>query len=243
MNRRRSASIAVLACALLLAVGCGGEDEGASTASTDSTASPTTAEGTSTTADDAGSSTVPDEVGTLVVWPPTGSSTTYLDPVDAATAFAVELVGFIEPVVGEFAELDETSGEVGVRPSAEGPVTTVQLRRLAGAETWSVTGSSTAEILPTSPASGAEISAPVQLEGTSTAFEGTVQVSVRDADAQPLGAGFVTGGSMGEMGPFAESLGFDAPATTSGSIAFYTLSMEDGGGVLAAAVVPVRFAG
>ena len=105
-----------------------------------------------------------------------------------------------------------------------------------------MTGSTTPEILPTSPAIGAEVAAPVQLEGTSTAFEGTVQVSVRDADAQPLGAGFVTGGSMGEMAPFAETLTFEAPATSSGSIAFYTLSMEDGGGVLAATVVPVRFA-
>jgi hypothetical protein len=46
---------------------------------------------------------------------------------------------------------------------------------------------------------------------------------------------------MGEMGPVAESLAFDAPATSSGSVALYTLSMEDGGGVLAATVVPVRF--
>ncbi|MFN7149975.1 MAG: Gmad2 immunoglobulin-like domain-containing protein [Microthrixaceae bacterium] len=241
MNRRRSVSIAVLACALLLAVGCGGEDEADEPGDAGSSSTTESTEATAST-DDSASSTVPDEVDTLVVWPPTGSSTTYLDPVDAATAFAVELVGFIEPVVGEFAELDEVSGEVGVRSWAEGPATTVQLRRLAGAETWSVTGSTTAEILPTSPASGAEISSPVQLEGTSTAFEGTVQVSVRDADAQPLGAGFVTGGSMGDMGPFAESLGFDEPATSSGSIAFYTLSMEDGGGVIAATVVPVRFA-
>jgi hypothetical protein len=231
-------SIALLACALILAVGCGGEDEADESGAP---GTPSTSE-TTTSSGDGASSTVPDEVDTIVVWPPTGSSTTYLDPVDAATAFAVELVGFIDPVVGEFAELDETSGEVGVRPSAEGPVTTVQLRRIAGAETWSVTGSTTAEILATSPASGAEVSSPVQLEGTSTAFEGTVQVSVRDADAQPLGAGFVTGGSMGEMGPFTESLGFDAPATPTGSIALYTLSMEDGGGVLAATVVPVRFA-
>lgn len=239
MNRRRSVSVAVLASALLLAVGCGGEDEGGDDAATSSSTSTTDA---TATTDDVSPTTAPDEVDTLVVWPPTGSSETYLDPADAARAFAVDLVGFTEPVVGEFAELDETSGEVGVRPSAEGPVTTVQLRRLAGAETWSVTGSTTAEIVPTSPQSGAEVSSPVQLEGTSTAFEGTVQVSVRDADAQPLGAGFVTGGSMGEMGPFAESIAFDQPATSSGSIALYTLSMEDGGGVLAATVVPVRFA-
>jgi hypothetical protein len=229
-------SVAVLACALLFAVGCGGGDaEGDAATSTSTTGDTTTTEASS-------SSTPPDETDTLVVWPPTGSSETYLDPVDAATAFAVDLVGFIEPIVGEFAELDEVSGEVGVRPTADGPVTTVQLRRLAGAETWSVTGSTTPEIQPTSPAVGAEVNAPVQLEGTSTAFEGTVQVSVRDADAQPLGAGFVTGGSMGEMGSFAETLSFEAPATSSGSIAFYTLSMEDGGGVLASTVVPVRFA-
>jgi hypothetical protein len=238
VNRRRSVSIAVLVGALLLAAGCGGDDEGDGAATSSSS---TTTEATAST-DDASTSTPPDEVDTIVVWPPSGATTTYLDPVDAATAFAVEMVGFIEPVVGEFAELDDVSGEVGLRPSADGPVTTVQLRRLAGAETWSVTGSTTPEIAPSSPEVGAEVGVPVQLEGTSTAFEGNVQVSVRDADAQPLGAGFVTGGSMGEMGPFAETLSFDAPTTPTGSIAFYTLSMEDGGGVLAATVVPVRFA-
>ena len=241
MNRRRSVSIAVLACALLLAVGCGSEDEADEPGGDGSSSTTETTEASSTTGD-TDSSTVPDGSDALVVWPPIGSSTTYPDPVEAARAFAAELVGFIEPVVGEFTELDETSGEVGVRPVAEGPLTMVQVRREADAETWSVTGSTTEEILPRSPASGDEVSSPVQLEGTSTAFEGTVQVSVRDADAQPLGAGFVTGGSMGEMGPFAESLAFDAPATSTGSIALYTLSMEDGGGVLAAAVVPVRFA-
>jgi hypothetical protein len=152
----------------------------------------------------------------------------------------VELVGFVDPLVGEFLEGDGESGEVEVRAVEGGPVTTVLLRQLDG-ETWSVIGLVSDQIVPERPETGATVSDPVSVQGTGTAFEGTIQIAVRDDAAAPVGSGFVTGGGNGEMGPFAGEIGIEPGAAPWGSIAFYELSMEDGGGVLAATVLPVVF--
>jgi nucleoid-associated protein YgaU len=73
----------------------------------------------------------------------------------AATGFATELVGFTDPVVGEFQQGDARSGEVEVRAAADGPVTTVLVRQVGSDDTWSVLGAATAQIVPTTPAPGA----------------------------------------------------------------------------------------
>ena len=175
-----------------------------------------------------------------VVWPPADGSITYDDPVAAATGFATELVGFTDPVVGDFQQGDNRSGEVAVRAMSNGPVTTVRVRQVGSDDSWSVIGAATDQIRPTTPEPGATVSSPAQLGGTSTAFEGTVQVAVHGRQAgAPLGTGFVTGGSMGEFGPFEGTVEF-VPAGEDGSIVFSTLSMEDGR-VWEAAVVPVAF--
>ncbi|MSV85103.1 MAG: hypothetical protein F2942_04625 [Actinobacteria bacterium] len=176
-----------------------------------------------------------------VVWPPADGSVTYADPVEAATGFAVEFVGFSNPLVGEFQQGDARSGEVAIRPTATGPITTVLLRQLEGDDSWSVLGAGTDAIVPTAPAAGSVVQSPVTLQGTSTASEGTVDVAVRSqAKAPPLATGFVTGGSMGQMGPFKNTLEFAKSATPEGAIVFSTSSMEDGR-VWEATVVSVRF--
>ena len=176
-----------------------------------------------------------------VVWPPADGSVTYTDPVEAATGFAIEFVGFSNPLVGEFQQGDARSGEVAIRPTATGPITTVLLRQIDGEVSWSVLGAVTNGIVPTAPAAGSVVKSPVMLQGTSTASEGTVDVAVRSqAKAPPLATGFVTGGSMGQMGPFEGTLEFAKPATPEGAIVFSTSSMEDGR-VWEATVVPVRF--
>lgn len=231
MRHRRVVPILLIAGLLALGAACGDDDEAADTTSSTTTSTSTT----STT-----STTVAVEPG-RAVWPPSDGSVTYDDPVDAATGFATELAGFTEPVVGEFLQGDSRSGEVEVRPRSDGPVTTVLVRQLGADDSWYVIGAATDGIRPTSPESGATISSPVQLSGTSTAFEGTVQVSVRDPGVQePLGTGFVTGGSMGEMGPFDSSLEFDPGDAVDGAILFATVSMEDGQ-VWEVAAIPVVF--
>ena len=124
----------------------------------------------------------------------------------------------------------------------DGPVTTVLVRQLSGDDTWWVLGAVTADIVVEAPAAGASISSPVELRGSALAFEGTVNVDVRqDGTHQPLGAGFVTGG--GDVSrPFSGELAFSTPTERFGAVVFREFSAEDGR-VLDATVVRVAFAG
>jgi hypothetical protein len=174
------------------------------------------------------------------VWPAAGSTTRYATPVAAAKGFATDFVGFVDPVVGEFRAGDSRSGEVPVKAGATGPETTVLVRQLGTDGSWWVLGSSTPNIQVTAPAALATISSPVALHGTSTAFEATVDVEVReDGGAQPLGKGFVMGGANGQMGAFDGSLAFTPPTATAGAVVFTTSSAETGH-VAEATVVRVR---
>lgn len=180
-------------------------------------------------------------VPSIAVWPPAGSSTQYTSPEAAARAFATGYVGFVAPVVGPFRQGDSRSGEVDVRPSASGPVTIVLVRQLSSDGSWSVIGATTANIRVDKPAALAELTSPVTLEGTSTAFEGTVQTEIReDGTTQPLGKGYVTGGSNGQMGPFSGTLAFSHPTSSAGALILYTVSAQDGH-VSEAGVLRVRF--
>ena len=177
----------------------------------------------------------------LAVWPPTDSPIRYTDPVAAAQAFATGYVGFVDPVVGPFRQGDSRSGEVDVRPSASGPATIVLVRQLSSDTSWSVIGATTANIRVDGPAALTEIASPVALKGTSSAFEGTVQTEIRqDGMTEPLGKGFVTGGS-GEMGPFSGSVGFSHPTARAGALLLYTVSTENGH-IWEAGVLRIRFA-
>ena len=182
---------------------------------------------------------IPADTSTAV-WPTASSTTRYTTPVAAATGFATDFVGFVDPVVGEFRAGDSRSGEVPVKPNATGPETTVLVRQLGNDSTWWVLGASTPNIQVASPAALATISSPVALHGTSTAFEATVDVEIRaDGAAQPVGKGFVMGGANGQMGPFDGSLTFSAPAATGGAVVFSTHSAETGH-VTEATVIRVR---
>jgi hypothetical protein len=198
-----------------------------------STTEPTTA----TTAPTA----VPAPVDTsTAVFPYASSDVRYDDPVEAARGYAVDFVGFTDPIVGEFMQGDARSGEVEVRPVANGPVTTVFVRQLASDDTWWVLGSATANIATDAPGAGEAISSPVTVSGNALAFEGTVNVEIRqDGARQPLGTGVVTGG--GDMlRPFSGEVEFSTPTEQYGAVVFLTRSEQDGR-VWDAAVVRVRF--
>jgi Immunoglobulin-like domain of bacterial spore germination len=231
------ALVAVLAIALavyLITRDDGGSEQ---TATTSTSTSPTTTTAAPTTT--VPPTTVPVDTSTAV-WPFASSATRYSDPVSAARAFATDYVGFTNPVVGEFRQGDAQSGEVPVQGKATGPVTTVIVRQFGG--TWWVLGASTPNIQLTSPAALSVVSSPIHLQGTSTAFEATVNTSVRaDGSTQPIGTGIVMGGASGELGPFDGSLPFTTPGATAGAVTLLTLSAEDGS-VSEATVVRVKFA-
>ncbi|HEY8546573.1 MAG TPA: Gmad2 immunoglobulin-like domain-containing protein [Acidimicrobiales bacterium] len=223
-----------------------GEDEGTAPTTTPTTApeptvtTPTTEPTTpSTTGGPTSTAVVPPVDASTAVYPYTTGSLRFTDPVSAARAFAVDFVGFTDPLVGELQQGDSRSGEVPVRPAAQGPVTTVFVRQLED-DTWWVLGAATDNITVDRPATGDAITSPVTVAGAALAFEGVVSVEVReDGRAQPIGTGVVTGGG-GPAAPFLGEISFAEPATDHGALVFLTRSARDGE-VWQAAVLRVRF--
>lgn len=199
---------------------------------TTATTGPSTPSTTATT-------TAPVDTSTAV-FPDAAGGARYDDPVDVARAFAVDFVGFADPVVGEFMQGDGRSGEVEVRPAADGPVTTVMVRQLGTDGSWWALGAATADITVDAPATGDAVTSPVTVSGSARAFEGVVAVEVRqDGSRPPVGTGTVTGGGDVPR-PFTGQVDFSAPTADHGALVFMTNSAEDGQ-VWSAAVLRVAF--
>ncbi len=215
-------------------------DDSSTSASTSS--STTTSLGTTTTVapTTSSSTTAPPAPFVPAVWPWAESSTRYDDPVDAARGFAVDLLGFRDPVLGPYLSGDGRSGEVEVRPEADGPITTVMVRQVSDDDSWWVVAAETANIRLTSPDALDEVTSPLELEGQALAFEGSVDVDlVADGSSTPIASGFVTGGGT-ELAPFEGSFEFDWPGVAGGAIILRTTSAEDGQ-VWEASVLRIRF--
>jgi Immunoglobulin-like domain of bacterial spore germination len=220
-------AVAAIAGAVYLVIR---DDDGDST----TTSATTTAPATTPPA-----TTLPVET-TTAVWPNASTTTRYPDPASAARGFATDYVGFVDPIVGEFRQGDTRSGEVLLQATRTGPTTNVLVRQLG--ESWFVLGASTPNIELTSPAAGTTIASPVRLQGTSTAFEATVNVQVRAEDVTaPIATGTVMGGANGELGPFDGTIEFSRPASNAGALVLLTISPKDGN-VSEATVVRVDFA-
>ena len=258
-DRGRKTVIVLLAAALVAAAvwiaimlvqqagGPGPEGPG-TTAAPQTTASPSspaasvpTPSPTASASDLPATPTLPAAEASRVVWPDPAGTLRYGAPEDAAEGFAEDFAGFTDPVYGEFMQGDARSGELEVRPVAEGAVTTVLLRQLSDGH-WYAIGATSSEIQLDAPAAGEVISAPVALSGSSRAFEATVNVEVHAfGTAEPLGTGIVMGGSGPDLGPFSGSIQWGNPGTGGGVLLLFELSAKDGS-VWTAAAVPVGFA-
>jgi immunoglobulin-like protein involved in spore germination len=237
----------VVALVILLALGVGagiallatsgdGRSSSSSTSTSSSSSSSSTSPATTTTTQAAPADT------STAIFPVANSATRYSDPVAVTRAFATDFARFTAPIVGTFRQGDARSGEVDLRATATGPISTVLVRQLGSDGSWYVIGAGTQNIQVQAPTALAAVSSPVNVSGTSTAFEATVNVEVReDGNAQPLGKGIVMGGSNGAFGPFHGTLAFTAPSTALGSVVFSTASAEDGR-ILEISAVRVRFA-
>jgi len=238
-------AVAVAIIAVLVAVLVWPDDAddvatGPSTTVAPTTAAPTTEPSTAAPTTATTVAPAPTDTSTAV-FPDASTDVRYDDPVEAARGFAVDFVGFTDPVVGELMQGDARSGEVEVRPVANGPVTTVFVRQLGTDGTWWVLGSATANIAADAPGAGEAISSPVSVSGNALAFEGTVNVEIRqDGTDQLLGTGVVTGGGD-ILRPFSGEIEFTHPTAAYGAVVFLTRSEEDGR-VWEAAVVRVSFA-
>lgn len=241
-NRKRmlvglgsAAAIAAVVLAAVVLSGDDGEQE------LDVAGTTTTVEETTTTVEEPTTSTeatttttafTPTVDPAAAIWPRVHTSQRFDSPEAAAQSFAVELLHFVEPVMGAFQQGDNRSGEVEVRPTASGPVTTVLLRQLED-DTWFVIAADTADITLDQPQAGTDIDCPVHLAGTALAFEGHVDVAVyADFVEGPIGTGFVTGSGSPPAGPFEGDIECDVAQLDDGihygTIVLSTASGEDG---------------
>ena len=175
------------------------------------------------------------------IWPQAWTPTRFATPLLAAQTFALDYLGFSDLVVEPFQRGDSRSGEVPIRSSLSGVRTTVLVRQVSSDDTWWVIGAVSPNLLVSTPSALTAITNPVRVEGTSTAYEGVVNVEVRqDANLSPLVRTTVRGGSMGVMGPFSASIAYKSSTSTSGAIVLFTRSAKDGS-VLEASVLRVSF--
>ena len=242
-GRFRLIALAVVAL-IVVAIGAfllvdGGDDDESSVATSSSTAEttpqtqpattePATTEPPATAAPTTESTSPPDDPTRSAIWPWAESDLRFDDPVEAATSYATEFLGFDEPIVGEFLSGDSRSGEVEITPGEIGPTTVVFVRQLTDDDSWWILGSAAENIVLDEPETGDTVESPLQLVGEARAFEGTVEVEIRaDGNAEPIEVGFVTGSGGPEPGPFDDEIEFVSPGSGGGSLVLISRSPED----------------
>lgn len=176
---------------------------------------------------------------------PNSSDGKYRDPAVTTRAFATEYLGMSAPVLGSFEATGANTGTMRVRANRRVRIgTTLTLERSGADGPWTVTAAKAENIAVTTPARLAAIGSPVRVTGRAQAFEGTVNVEVREdgmRSGSSLGTSFVTGASD-TMAPFEGTVAFRRPSKTAGAVLFIEHSAEDGS-PLVATVVRVRFGG
>ena len=173
--------------------------------------------------------TVPSSETRDAIWPLADTSTRFADPVAAVTSFAVDYLGFTDPIIGEFQRGDARSGEVEVKAVDVGPSTTVLVRRLGDDDTWWVLVAAAENITIDEPTQGSVLTDPFTLAGQASAFEGTVDVELRtDSNGEPIYEGFVTGSGTPEPGPYSATIEFESPGKVGGALVMRSRSSDDG---------------
>ena len=180
-----------------------------------------------------------------------GTDRTYRDPVATARDFMTKYVGMDNPV--DFPSRTTAPGQVEVpmgpryaegrtplaNPQARFGVIVRQLGAQGASGPWTVTEVVAFNITVTTPAALARITSPVRLTGQAHAFEGTVNVQIREDGmlaGQSLGKGFVTGG--GDMKrPYSGDITFRAPTKPGGAILYTELSAADGQNIMQVAAL------
>jgi hypothetical protein len=218
-----AAAIVVLLGVLLF----GGDDDPEVATDTSTSSTTTTTEATtSSTGDDNPFDPTTDP--SLVVFPAIDSSQRFDSPETVVRAFLTQYAGFTDPEVSDFQEGDSRSGEFEVTRNGSGPVSVIFVRQLDD-DTWGVIGAEASEITTDEPEDDATVSSPVSLSGVGLAFEGTINVDIREQGrTESIGDGFVTAAGTPPAGPYSGSVEFTTPATETGAIMYREFSAEDG---------------
>lgn len=246
-DRNRNRLLLGIAAAVAVVAGVVGalalDDEGTvDTVASSTTEAPSTTGSTTTTDSTTTTAGVPGTVDPATpVFPDPTTSRRFDDPVALTHAFAVDLLGFRDPIVGDLAQGDARSGEVEVRSFAAGQPTTVIVRQLED-DTWFVLGASVESIRLNTPAAGATISSPQPLAGAASAFEGHVNVRLYvDGAPEPSGETFVTGRGDGVLGDFTGELTFTVPVGARHGVLVLSEASAQDGSTVAATVIRVHF--
>jgi hypothetical protein len=180
---------------------------------------------------------IPDRRG--AVFPFLGTDLRFADPLAAAEGFAERYLGFVDPVYSEFREGDSRSGEVGVRPVAGGPETTILVRRLD--RYWWIMGAAADSLVVEQPTADAVLTSPLTVSGRARTFGRPLLVDIwTDRADEPHATATATGGGT-VVTPFSATLRWDRrPATRSGGL--YVRAYDSATGDLwQATVLRVRF--
>jgi len=217
----------------------GDEDAGPTTTTAETTT--TTTPGT-TTSEPAESTTTatfrPDVDPYDVAFPSPEGSRSFETPAAAARAYATDVLGFTELVLGAPA-VAGGEAEVVVQASEDGPESRIHL--VGAGDAWYVTGSTTEDVTVTQPAPGTSLATPFQTAGQALAFEGSVEVLVlTQDDPAPLGSGTVTGSGSPPAGPFAGDITFTPPPAAAPGVLVYRILSPADGRVLQATSLRVR---
>ena len=230
MGSRRWPLVVALAVVVAVAGFAAGYAVHSTTSATTTTAAPT-----STT------TSVPDPTW-VAVWPSASSSLRYRTPTAAALGFAHTVLRMRDVTAGPVAQGDSRSGEVSVRATPAGPLTTVLVRQLTSDNSWWVLGASSDQLGIAEPGALETISSPLFVTGSSTAFEGVINDALyQDGVMAPLVTGTAMGGSNGVVAPYTTTLTFAAPTHPYGVLVVFARSAKDGS-VVAASAIRVAFA-
>ena len=239
------AAVATLLVVALFVVSAGGDDDDADLATGTSTTTVPVEDTTTTTA-------APEETTTTtttfaptvdpfaVAFPSPEDSRRFDAPTAAARAFATDVLGFTELVLGGPIETGEGTAMVPVQQREDGPETVVSVQQMEDGA-WYVVNASTEDITVDVPAPGTSLASPFETSGQALAFEGTVEVLVvAQGDPQPLGQGVVTGSGTPPAGPFQGRIEFSPPPETVAGVIVYRVHSAEDGQVTHAAAVRVR---
>lgn len=181
--------------------------------------------------------------------------TKYSDPVETARAFADDYVGMDDPVTIGSASTTKDAQEVkvgfrngeGGTPLPDPKATmSVFLKGVGagGGAPFTVVSARSPEIVVSSPADFATITPPVRVAGAASAFEGNVEVEVREdgqVSGKALGVGNVSGSGDAQLGPFDNNIFFKVPTKPAGAVVLFERSAASGQGILRATAVRVVF--
>jgi len=240
-----TAALVVLLVAVLVVAG-GDDDEDAGTASTTSSTTTTTEATASSSAPSTTTTTTTFDPAVdpfAVAFPSPEASRSFESPEPAAQAYAADVLGFTELVLGDTDQSTADAADVVVKDRADGPETVVELRRFDDGA-WYVIGSTTPDVAVARPTAGASLSTPFETSGEALAFEGSVEVLVlAQGEPEPLGSGTVTGSGAPPAAPFSGSISYEPPQQPTPGVLVYRVHSPEDGRVVQATSIRVRLTG